>query len=151
MCDWLLVIHMPGNTVGQMLFSVAVQQLEFHHRMAKTCHRQADNGFFALTLLILGKTSGICYQKTMGSAPNDYNLRTDYELGCLTCCMGWLLAFAQCSSLNRWHNSHTDGSSRGVVITAGGRIHPRSRNACSAQHLNHVSRTSAPQSRTAAL
>ena len=139
---------MPGNTIGQILFSVAVQKLEFHRGVAQICRRQADNGFFALTLLILGKTSGICHWKTMGSAPNDYNLRTNCEFRCLRCCMGWLLASAQRSSPNRWHNSRTDGSPRGVVTVAGGRLHPRSQNACSAQHLNHVSRTSAPQSCT---
>ena len=55
MCDWLLVVNVPGNTVGQISFSVAVQQLEFHRGVVQICHHQADDGFFALTLLILGK------------------------------------------------------------------------------------------------
>ena len=141
----------PAIPSGQILFSVAVQRLEFHRGVAKICRRQADNGFFALTLLVLGKTSGIGHRKTMGSAPNDYNLQTDCEFGCLACCMGWLLAFAQCSSSNRWHNSRTDGSARGMVTVAGGRIHPRARNVCRAQHINYVSRTPAPQSCTSAV
>ena len=142
---------MPGDTIGQILFSVAVQRLEFHRGVGKSCCCQAEDGFFALILLILGKTSGICHWKTMGSAPNDYNLRTNCEFGCLACCMGRLLAFAWCSSSNRCQHSHTDGRSRGVVTIAGGRIHLCSQNACSAQHLNHVTRISAAQSFTAAL
>ena len=82
-CDRLLVTDVPGDTIRQISFSVAVQQLEFHCGVVQICPRQADDGFFALTLLILGKTSGICHWKTMGSAPNDYKLQINFEFGCL--------------------------------------------------------------------
>ena len=65
---------MPSDTVGQILFSVAVHRFEFHRGVVQICHRQADDSFIALTLLILGKTSVLRFQETMGSAPNDYNL-----------------------------------------------------------------------------
>ena len=125
MYDWLFLINMHGDTVGQILFSVAAQQLEFHRRVAKICCCQVDDSFFALLLLILGKNSGLRHRKTMGSAPNDYNLQTNCEFGCLASCMGWLLAFARRSSSSRRCKSRTDGSARGMITIAGGRIHPR--------------------------
>ena len=88
-CDWLLIIDVPGNTVGQILFRSTVQQLEFHHWVAKIWYHQAD---ILLTLLILGKTSNLCHQETVGSAQNGSYLQTHCEFGCFVHCLGWLLA-----------------------------------------------------------
>ena len=125
-CDWLLVINVPGDTIWQILFTVAVQQLEFHRRVAKICRHQADDGFIALTLIVLGKNPHLHHCETMGSTPNDNNLQTHCEFRCFAHYLGWWLASARHCSLHWRQGSRTDGSTRGVVNLAGGGIHPHS-------------------------